>query len=147
MNDDALELIKESIICAQDFSTMIKNYLIENKHNCNVTQIFILHSLIQLGGSSPIFKIEKEMQFISKNSSYNIQNLANDGYISKERIKYEREDARYGFATITKKGRQLHQDVCDFTMSRISKILNRGWTEDTFQDYIKKIEDLRFIAR
>jgi DNA-binding MarR family transcriptional regulator len=148
MSNIFFDLLVETNITGHIFSKVIKEYLFERNVKLNHSQIFLLHFLIKKGGKTSMSLLEGLMSPITKNSCYNINNLAEREYISKINGDYLDRDGRKEYIFITQKGIDLYKDIGIYTGDRANELIKRlKWDKEKHDGYMRDLMNLRLIQK
>lgn len=149
MNSSYITLLIETERTARVIGGVIKNYLYKNRIRCNITQVIILHFLMEmkgLNGKISPYEVKLEMDSITVNNHYNFGFLYKNGYVIKKSGKEMDLDNRCIFLEVTEKGKQFYNDICEHTQKVMSKVReNPKWEDNKFKYYLKQLYLLQDI--
>jgi len=113
----------ECLIRLQDvkneISDFISDYTRKNNLNVTVTEVTLLHIIINEGGICNPKDIAIVTDKIYSNNSYNLKKLITNGYISskKNATGYFHIDGRATILSVTEKGKNFYNGLCEHLIS------------------------------
>lgn len=143
-NDKYITLLVETEKTSRLISRLLKDYIVEYRIPCNITQIIILHFIKKIGGSTSPYEIQNNMDFLSTNNHYNLQCLIKNGYIEQRSGREIGMDSRCVFVYITSKGKDLYKGICEYTTKKMDSLKEElGWEENNFSEYFADLTALQ----